>query len=263
MTQVRFSDNANYLLDVDASVRSQSQPGNYSIIYWRVIVRKTHGAGHVATVSQGSSGRAESNTGRLWINGSMSYNFRNGSMTGSWTLAEGTFRVDHDSKGNGKYYVSAWLHFHALGSVSATTGWRNLPKLVTLPPPPRPEATVTLTQTSIRHKFKSTGDGGTPVREWQLGYGTNPKTPEIFIRSQGSSDIDDLQPGTTYYFWSRGRNDVGWGKWSVRSDTRTFAGARIKRGNSWRQAVPYVHVNGYWRLAEPYVKRKGVWGRAG
>lgn len=263
MPQAVFSANSNYKIDVDAAVQSQNRAGNYSIIYWRIIVHKTYGYGHMATTNLGNTGRAESSVGQHWNNGNMAYDFRNGSMTGSWTIADGTFRVNHNSKGQASYYFSGWLNFYALGSASATTGWRNLPGLATNPPAPRPISLITKSQTSMEYKFTSTGDGGSAVREWQIGYGTNPNAPQAYVSSWGTSTIGGLQPGTVYYFWSRGRNDIGWSGWSSRSSNTTYAGAWIKRNGKWVLAVPYIKSNGVWRMAQPYVKRGTTWRPTG
>lgn len=88
----------------------------------------------------------------------------------------------------------------------------------TVPPAPSPIGVDQVTHNSFRYRFSSTGTGGSPVREWQIGYGTSATTPQHFTTSSGTSTINVGFPGgTTVYMWSRGRNDVGWGPWSVRS----------------------------------------------
>ena len=44
MGQAAFSNYSQYVLDIDAAVQSQNQGGNYSVIYWRVLVYKTGGS---------------------------------------------------------------------------------------------------------------------------------------------------------------------------------------------------------------------------
>jgi len=83
------------------------------------------------------------------------------------------------------------------------------------------------------------------------------------VSSNGTSVIGALQPGTTYYFWARGRNAKGWGPWSARSTGRTIAGARVKQNGVWKDAIPYVKVNGVWKLARPYSKVNGTWKKSG
>lgn len=260
MPRARFSANANYEIEADASLQYQDRAGNYSMIYWRITVHKLYGYGHMATTNMGNSGHADSVVGRVWSNGNMAYDFRS---PGPWIIADGTFRVDHNAMGQASYYFSASLNYYALGSASATTGWRNLPALATNPPPPRPLGTAALSQTEIQYKFQSQGDGGTPVREWQIGYGRNPSYPEHYVTSWGTSTIGGLLPGTPYYFWSRGRNDIGWSGWSERASNSTIAGFWIKIAGNWIVGVPYIKLDGQWRMVEPWIKVGGVWRRTG
>lgn len=68
-----------------------------------------------------------------------------------------------------------------------------------------------------------TSNGGATVVQWQLGYGTSTTTPSLFLNlsSTGSATVTGLNPGTTYYFWSRQRNSVGWSAWSPRNSVQT------------------------------------------
>jgi hypothetical protein len=110
--------------------------------------------------------------------------------------------------------------------------------------------------------FSGNYDGGSPIREWQVHYGLNPSFGEYATGSDGSTRIGGLLPGKTYYFWSRGRNDIGWGAWSPRTQANTKAGARIKIGGVWKQAVPYVKTGGVWKMAQPHIKVNGSWKKS-
>ncbi len=127
------------------------------------------------------------------------------------------------------------------------------------PPATIPKSIDMVDQTSFRYVFWGNGDGGAPIQEWQIGYGTDPNNPTTLLSSGGTSTITGLQPATTYYVWSRGRNTIGWGNWSVRWSVRTIAGAFVKVGFEQREAIPYVKVDGVWRLARPWVRQAGVW----
>lgn len=116
-----------------------------------------------------------------------------------------------------------------------------------------------ITQTSMLTRFNGGGNGGMGILEWQVGYGTNASTPQLFLATGGTATATGLAPGTTYYFWSRGRNAIGWGPWSVRSTARTIAGARVLVDGVWKEAIPYARVSGSWRLVKPYVKVATVW----
>lgn len=132
----------------------------------------------------------------------------------------------------------------------------------TAPPAPTPLGIDQRTHTSFRYRFQSNGTGGWPIIEWVVGYGTNPNSPSSFISSTGTSTISGLQMGTKYYVWSRGRNALGLGPWSARREITTYAGARVRSGGVWRDAIPYVKVNGVWRATEPYIRVGGKWKNA-
>lgn len=113
--------------------------------------------------------------------------------------------------------------------------------------------------TTMRVRFEGISDGGSPIREWQIGYGTNTGSPQFTVSSNGLTLLSKLALGTTYYIWARGRNDVGWGPWSARTSGRTLAGSRVKRAGVWREAIAMVRVAGVWRQAIPFGRRGGKW----
>lgn len=263
MAQATFNGNGNYKIDVDAALVSQS--GLTSTIYWRVLVIKTNNFGHRAWGNSGSSGWADGNPGRIWNAPSIEYNFQNGSQNGTFTMAEGTFAVNHRADGHAEYYVSAGLTLVNLGSASAGTGWRSLPRIqtATVPSAPTPGGFGVRTMTSIQYRFIGNSDGGAPIREYQALYqNATLNGPQIEYWSNGFTDLGGLIPGHTYNFWSRGRNDIGWGPWSAISSARTVAPAFVRHGGVWREAIPYVKVNGAWRAAQPFAKVNGIWRKA-
>lgn len=134
--------------------------------------------------------------------------------------------------------------------------------MATIPPAPDPIGFYDTTPTSIVYRFRSQGNGGLKILEWQIGYGTNPSKIQKNIKSNGTTTVTGLKPATWYYFWARGRNSKGWGPWSVRMARRTDAGARVKLGSSWKEAIPMVKYNGKWVVAEAWVKSGGVWKKA-
>lgn len=133
----------------------------------------------------------------------------------------------------------------------------------TIPPPPAPIDISQITPTSFQYRFQSTGTGGLPILEWQIGYGTSPTSVQLYLSSSGMSTLTGLLPNTTYYVWSRGRNAHGWGGWSARMSAKTLAGARVKMDDIWKTGVVYVKVDGVWRQAVPFVKKDGVWTATG
>jgi hypothetical protein len=257
-----FSSISAYSLDVDAQLVGQNPGAKISTIYWRMIVRKGNTYGHTATGNTGSSGSVNSNVGALWSNGNMSFNFQNGGVGGEFLIADGRFDVRHRPDGGAEYQVTGTMDLAMLGHASATTGVRSLPRLANLPDAPTPIGFTNITQTAITFRFSGNGDGGSPILEWQALYQEAPNGPQISYRSNGFTPLGGFKPGTTYNFWARGRNAVGWGPWSRVISTRTLAGMRVKYAGSWREAVPYVKVNGVWRIASPYVRDKGTWKKS-
>ena len=92
----------------------------------------------------------------------------------------------------------------------------------TAPPPPRFIANYGTGINSIHTQFVSQGDGGSPIREWQLAYGMNPNGADYYVGSNGVNDIGGLASGQWWYFWARGRNDLGWSGWSGRVQAYTW-----------------------------------------
>lgn len=128
------------------------------------------------------------------------------------------------------------------------------------PDAPYPPATSEVTQTSLHvmFMFGAKNNGGSPILEWRIGYGLNATAPELYV-SGSNVVLTGLLPGTNYWFWSQGRNAYGWGPLSPVYAGKTLAGAHIKVGGVWHDAVPYVRVGGVWKLVRPWARATGVW----
>lgn len=113
--------------------------------------------------------------------------------------------------------------------------------------------------TDARVRFSGNSDGGSPIREWQVGYGYDPSNVQYTASSSGTSVIGTFTVGATIYAWARGRNDVGWGPWSSRASARLLSSGRVKVAGVWREMILYVKVAGVWRTAIIYEKKAGVW----
>lgn len=142
-------------------------------------------------------------------------------------------------------------------------GQTDFPQLIlraTVPPAPIPSFLTQTEHTRVNYGFNANGNGGANVLEWQVGYGTNASSVQFTMNGgSGTVIVNGLSLGEMWYFWARGRNSVGWGPWSSRSNIRTFAGSRMRVAGVWREAVAMVKVAGVWRQAIPYIKTAGVW----
>lgn len=144
------------------------------------------------------------------------------------------------------------------------SSWSNRGEATTwrVPGAPNPVIIKDVDQTSVLVDFAPGDTGGTPILESQFGYGKDPVTPELTIDEGDPSSfklIPNLDPGKTYYLWSRSRNTIGWGPWSERRQVDLIAGARVLVGTEWKRAVPYVRVGGIWKVARPWVRDAGIW----
>lgn len=159
------------------------------------------------------------------------------------------------------YWV--WSRGSNSGGWSAWSAPMSIRTKAYVPAPTTPTSCYATSQTEIFYSFHGNDDGGSGVIEWQIGYGTDPTFVKYTTGSDGSTSISNLRPGTTYYFWSRGRNVEGWSNWSARSQATTISGSRVRYNGAWHQAVPYYRQWSIWNLSQPYVKVNGVWKKTG
>lgn len=138
------------------------------------------------------------------------------------------------------------------------------PRIPKPPGAPTPVGLDEITATSMRYRFTGTTDGGATIREWQLGYGTDPNGPQFFVGSTGTSTVGGLTPATEWFFWSRGRNDMGWGPWSARISARTLAAAYVGKSGSFPPAAAVsVGKGGAFVQPQVLVAKGGAFVNAG
>lgn len=154
------------------------------------------------------------------------------------------------------YYF--WAITHNAVGWSSRSG-RSQATTLRVPDAPSSPVMSDITQLTMIANYSPNGDGGASISSYEVCYGTDPVTPQVVVTASPGTTISNLLPGTTYYFWARVGNSVGWSPWSARSTARTIAGARIKVGSVWKEAVPYVRDGGVWKVARPWGRVAGVW----
>lgn len=92
----------------------------------------------------------------------------------------------------------------------------------TVPSPPTMQSVTPISSSTFHVVFQGNYNGGTPVLEWQLGYGLSSNGPTAFIGSGGTSDVGGFSSGQRVYFWARARNALGWSGWSNRGEGTTW-----------------------------------------
>lgn len=118
--------------------------------------------------------------------------------------------------------------------------------------------------TSMRYRFASMGDGGSPVTDWQVQYSTDPTfATGTIVSSGGSSILSPLAPGRRYYVRSRGVNAYGTGQWSEITSGQTLSGMFVGFSGSFFGAEVLVGKAGAFVTAEVLVGKNDVFVTAG
>jgi hypothetical protein len=153
-------------------------------------------------------------------------------------------------------------YFWARGQNAQGYGeWSTRSQATTLRVPDAPSSPVIsdLTQVSAVATWTPNFDGGTAITAFQVGYSTTDSSPTTSVTATSPKTLTGLSPGVTYYFRTRAQNAIGWGPWSPATVAKTIAGARVKVGAVWKDAIPYVRAGGTWQVARPWVRSAGEW----
>lgn len=179
---------------------------------------------------------------------------------GSRTLvsSDGNTTVSGLSSGTTYYF---WARTHNSEGYSPWSG-RASTKTLKVPDAPSAPLLSSVTATSVDVAFSPNGNGGSSITAYQIGWSTSSSgSPTSSVSASSPQVVEDLAPGTIYYFRVRARNSVGWSAWSSATSARTVAGAYVKVGAVWKLAIPYVKDGDTWKIAEAWSRSVGVWKR--
>jgi hypothetical protein len=85
-------------------------------------------------------------------------------------------------------------------------------------------------------------------------------TNDIAYEAFHTFNIARLRPEEYYLVYVRAISSTGHaGDWSIPQRIKKIYGARVKIGDSFIEAIPYVKHNNTWQIAMPYVRQDGTW----
>ena len=147
---------------------------------------------------------------------------------------------------------------------------KNVSRSEDTPEPPIITEVVMTSATSARvtWNMRESLTGGSNIKNFDVGYSATKWVAQGTIISNaasasnygGTRTITGLKPNTFYYFWVRSKNAKGTSGWSPAKGILTSGGVMVRYMNEWRNAIPYVKVDGIWKPARAYVKRNNAWG---
>lgn len=146
------------------------------------------------------------------------YNFVDGT---NFLLHSGNYNTGLDI--NGDVHVAGFASFDILGYTEAHVVLDGT--AATVPAAPSNIGIDQITQTGQRYRFVGNSDGGSGIIRWEYQAWPNSSFSGAGVATapfSGTVVRNDLTPGTTYYWRSRGVNSVGNGPWSATISATTL-----------------------------------------
>lgn len=129
------------------------------------------------------------------------------------------------------------------------------------PQPPVINSVMMINATTAQVKFQ--WDGASALaKKYEITYSRKPGVTGTIVAAAGSGtqNIGGLTANTDYYFHVRMydvNNKVS--KWSEPFGLQTSGGVMVFYRNMWKNAIPYVKVDGVWKRALAYIRDNGTW----
>jgi hypothetical protein len=139
-------------------------------------------------------------------------------------------------------------------------------KTLSRPSPPSAPVVTNIRQTEFSYSFTDGADNGTAINGREIAYSLTQTGTKTIFSSTGSGKVTGLPKdpstgvqGKPLYVWARNSNSVNDSDWSAYKLITVLAGAKVRSGGVWKDAVPYVRSGGVWKLAEPYARLNSAW----
>jgi len=180
-------------------------------------------------------------------------------------LGDGSFWVQHDGNGyapSQSITLSVSSDNFYVGSGSVTV-WEAAPSLATVPATPTTPTVSEVTATSMKLSWSLPSNGGAGLDQMLLRRFTTPDGSGAYVDYPNSGSatertVNDLTPGTDYYWAVYAHNAVGYSVRSGIRPSRTRAAIRRGKGGSMQLAELRRGKGGVFVDAEVYIGRGGV-----
>lgn len=104
---------------------------------------------------------------------------------------------------------------------ATTDFWQHISRS-TVPQPPNLWYVDAISDSAFHVGFGAGYDGGSPILEYQIGYGSSGSGPTATVGADGDDIVGGFYSGQRIYFWARARNALGWSGWSNRGEGVTW-----------------------------------------
>jgi hypothetical protein len=177
---------------------------------------------------------------------------------GTWTLAsDGTNHLTGLTPGQQYWFWARGHNALGWGPWSSSFSWTQL----RVPFPPSAPIISNVTQNTATASWTPNGTGGSPITNYELHYRTTLQDEDntTILSGNPPKNLIRLTPGVPYHFWTRAQNIYGWSAFTGPVTVKMIAGALIKVETVYKDAVPYINVDGVWKLARPWGKSNKDW----